>query len=587
MTVMSVITLCGGIGLFLYGMKLLSSSLERIAGAGLEKTLEKLTSNRLKGVALGAIVTAAIQSSAATAIMAVGFVNAGIMKLVQAVPVILGANIGTTVTGQILRLGDISNDNIFLMLLKPSSFAPLCIAVGAAILLVSKKKRTKDFASILIGFGILFVGMTTMETTLAPLKDSEQFQRIFFLFKNPLLGVAVGALITAILQSSSASVGVLQAISSTGTVTFSMAAPIIMGQNIGKCVTVLIASIGTSKKAKRAVYIDLIVNMLGAAFFLIVVYGYQALVGFPFWDDVVNRGNIADFHSLFNIVTCVLVFPFTNQLIQFSRHLVKDGEASKIEEGLAALNDIFLNTPSVALEQCKKAILSMGETVQENFEIAVRLFEKYDEKKVQKLEENEKFLDRTESVMVDYLLKITAKDISITDSRLATEIMHSVSDFEKIGDYCGSLAEERHHEQSVAFSTDGKREFTYAVEAVRTIIGMTVQAYGEENAVIAARVEPLEETVDLMEETLKNKHIERLQNGTCSTKSSISFVEVLTAMDRIASHCANIALHLTQRLSSDGSFDAHAHLRNSHDGVPDEYKALCHYYESKYLEPVK
>ena len=588
MTVMSVITLCGGIGLFLYGMKLLSSSLERIAGAGLEKTLEKLTSNRLKGVALGAVVTAAIQSSAATAIMAVGFVNAGIMKLVEAVPVILGANIGTTVTGQILRLGDISNDNIFLMLLKPASFAPLCIAVGAAILLVSKKKRTKDIASILIGFGILFVGMTTMENTLAPLKDSESFQRIFFLFKNPLLGVAVGALITAILQSSSASVGVLQAISSTGTVTFSMAAPIIMGQNIGKCVTVLIASIGTSKKAKRAVYIDLIVNMLGAAFFLVVVYGYQALVGFPFWDNVVNRGNIADFHSLFNIVTCVLVFPFTNQLIKFSRRLVKDGEASKIEEGLAALNDIFLNTPSVALEQCKKAILSMGETVQENFEIAVGLFEKYDEKKVQKLEENEKFLDRTESVMVEYLLKITAKDISIPDSRLATEIMHSVSDFEKIGDYCGHLAEEaeRHSEQNVTFSADGQREFTYAAEAVRAIIGMTVQAYAEENAVIAARVEPLEETVDLMEETLKNKHIERLQSGTCSTKSGISFVEVLNAMDRIASHCANIALHLTQRLSSD-SFDAHAHLRNSHDGAPDEYKAMCHYYESQYLEPIK
>ena len=230
----------------------------------------------------------------------------------------------------------------------------------------------------------------------------------------------------------------------------------------------------------------------------------------------------------------------------------------------------------------------MGETVQENFEIAVGLFEKYDEKKVQKLEENEKFLDRTESVMVEYLLKITAKDISIPDSRLATEIMHSVSDFEKIGDYCGHLAEEaeRHSEQNVTFSADGQREFTYAAEAVRAIIGMTVQAYAEENAVIAARVEPLEETVDLMEETLKNKHIERLQSGTCSTKSGISFVEVLNAMDRIASHCANIALHLTQRLSSD-SFDAHAHLRNSHDGVPDEYKALCHYYESQYLEPIK
>lgn len=589
MTVMSVITLCGGIGLFLYGMKLLSASLERIAGAGLERTLEKLTSNRLKGVLLGAVVTAAIQSSAATAIMAVGFVNAGIMKLVQAVPVILGANIGTTITGQILRLGDISDDNLFLMLLKPSSFAPLCITIGAAILLVSKKKRTKDFASILIGFSILFVGMTTMETTLAPLKDSPKFQQIFFLFKNPFLGVLVGALVTAILQSSSASVGVLQAVSSTGTVTFSMAAPIIMGQNIGKCVTVLIASIGTSKKAKRAVYIDLIVNLLGAAFFLVAVYGYQALVGFPFWDDVVNRGNIADFHSLFNIVTCILVFPFTNQLIKFSRHLVKNGEASKIEEGLAGLNDIFLNTPAVALEQCKKAILSMGETVRENFEIAVDLFRKYDDKKGQKLEENERFLDRTESVMVDFLLKITAKDISTTDSRLATEIMHSVSDFEKIGDYCGSLAHEAelHHEQNVTFSADGLREFSYAVEAVRAIIGMTVQAYQEENPVIAARVEPLEQTVDLMEETLKSKHIERLQSGACSTKSGISFVEVLNDMDRIASHCANIALHLTQRLSANGSFDAHAHVRDANEELSDEYKALCHYYESKYLEPVR
>lgn len=589
MTVLSVITLCGGIGMFLYGMKLLSASLERIAGAGLEKTLEKLTSNRLKGVALGAAVTAAMQSSAATAIMAVGFVNAGIMKLTQAVPVILGANIGTTVTGQILRLGDISNDNIFLMMLKPTSFAPLCIAVGAAILLMAKKKRTKDIASILIGFGLLFAGVSTMEATLAPLKDSEGFQRIFFMFRNPLLGVLAGAVITAILQSSSASVGVLQALSSTGQVTFSMAAPIIMGQNVGKCVTVLIASIGTSKKAKRAVYIDLLVNILGAAFFFIVVYGYQMLFGFPFWESTVSRGNIADFHSMFNIVTCILTLPFTNQLIKFSRHLVKKEEASKIEEGLDALNDIFLHTPSLALEQCKKAILSMGETVQDNFEIAVGLFQKYDEKKVLRLEENEKFLDRTESVMVDYLLKITAKDVSVSDSRLATEIMHSVSDFEKIGDYCGNLTEEAqlHHEQNVAFSSDGEREFTFVTDAVRNIIAMTVQAYREENPVIAARVEPLEETVDLMEETLKNKHIERLQNGLCSTKSGISFVEVLNDMDRIASHCANVALHLTQRLSADGSFDAHAHLKNSHQQVSEEYKALCHYYESRYFEPVK
>nr|MDD6335704.1 Na/Pi cotransporter family protein [bacterium] len=589
MDLISLLPLFGGIGLFLYGMSMLGTSLERVAGAKLESTLEKLTSNRVKGVALGAVVTAVIQSSAATVVMAVGFVNAGIMRLVQAVPVIMGANIGTTITGQILRLGDISNDNVFLALLKPSSFAPVCIAIGAAMRILCKKRKTKDIASILIGLGILFTGMVTMENTLAPLRDSESFRQLFFVFKNPLLGVLIGILVTGVLQSSSASVGVLQAISSTGTVTFSMAAPLIMGMNVGKCITVLIASIGTNKKAKRAVAIDIMINLIGATVIMAGVYAYQALFGFSFWDSTVTRGNIADFHSLFNIITTVLMFPFCGLLIKLSAKLVHDDGNTKIEQELALLDDIFLKTPSLALDQCKKVILSMGEAAVENFSLASSLLKEYDAKKRAKLEENETFLDRSETMLGDYLIKITGKNVTLEQSHRATEMMHTVGDLERVGDYAVNMAEvaEFNHNEEIGFSDQGKRELEHVTSAVQAILDMTMEAYKGDDRVICQRIEPLEETIDVLAEMLRTRHIERLKKGQCSTQSGISFVEALSNMERISDHCSNIAVHIIQRLSNDDTFDAHAHLSTAHQGVTEEYKALFKYYESLYCDPIR
>ncbi|WP_343209490.1 Na/Pi cotransporter family protein [Anaerolentibacter hominis] len=588
MSLTSILTLMGGIGLFLYGMKVLGSSLEKLAGASLERILERLTSNRLKGVALGAVVTAVIQSSAATSVMVVGFVNAGIMKLVQAVPVVMGANIGTTITAQILRLGDISSDNIFMMLLKPASFAPVCVCIGAFILLVAKKAKTKNIASIVIGFGILFVGMSTMETALAPLRDSEAFHQIFFIFKNPLLGVLLGAVVTAILQSSSASVGVLQAVSSTGSVTFSMAAPIIMGQNIGKCITVLIASIGTNKKAKRVVAINVLNNIIGVILMMVVIYGYQALFGFSFWDSVINRGGIANFHTLFNLVTTFVLLPFCNLLIHMSGLIIRDHEVSKIDEELALLDSRFIPTPAVALEQCKKVILSMGQAARENFEIASGLLEKYDEKQMELLQENEKFLDKSETVLGEYLVKITAQDIRPEDSKQATEIMHTVGDLERIGDYCVNVAEvgEFNSSQNLVFSDVAREELHYVVGAVDNILKMTMDAYETEDKLTAQRVEPLEETIDILNETLRSRHVQRLQTGECETQRGISFIEVLTNVERISDHCSNIAIHLIQRISKE-ELDTHEQLNKIHQGETEEYKALCRYYESLYCDPIR
>ena len=589
MNLFFILQLLVGIGLFLYGMSLLGSSLEKVAGVGLEKKLEKLTSSKPKGVLVGTAVTGIIQSSAATVIMVIGFLNAGIMKLVQAVPVIMGANIGTTVTAQILRLGDISSENIFLSLLKPSSFAPICIAVGAAILIISKKKKTKDIASIIIGLGILFVGMSTMESTLLPLKDSEEFRKLFFMFNNPVLGVLIGALATAILQSSSASVGVLQALSATGTITFSMAAPIIMGQNIGKCITVLIASIGTNKKAKRAVCIDVLVNLIGVVMFMTAIYSFQSIIGFSFWGNIVNRGDIANFHSLFNIITTLVLLPFSNLLIKLSGKLVRDSESTKIEKELKLLDNIFLKTPAVALEQCKKVILSMGEAVVENFSIACDLIDNYDKKKIMLLDENEKFLDRTETLLVDYLVKITESNLTSTDSLLITESIHTISDLERIGDYCVNLSEvcEFNSDQKINFSEECKEQLKYMTNAVKNILELTLKAYKDNNVHVAQEVEPLEETIDMIEELLKTTHVKRLRHGICTTQSGISFVELITNLERISDHCSNIAIHIVKRINKSDNFDIHRQLRDLHDGNCEEYSKLHEQYKNLYFYPLK
>ena len=518
-----MLMMLGGIGMFLYGMKLMGNSLESAAGAKMEKILEKLTSNKAKGVALGAGVTAVIQSSAATIIMVVGFLNAGILKLAQGVPVIMGANIGTTITAQILRMGDISGDNIFLMLLKPSTFAPILIVVSAFILLMSKRQSLKDKTGIFMGLGILFMGMTLMQNSFAPMAESEEFSKLFTLFENPFLGVAVGMAVTVLLQSSSAAVGVLQATASTGVVTFAMAAPIAIGCNLGKCVTVLLASIG-----------------------------YQGIIGFDFWNDTVNMGDVANFHTLFNIVVAVIFLPFINPLIRLASKIVKDeGGYTKMDEELAMLDSRFLDTPNVALEQCRKVINIMSDTGRESFNVACGLVDKYEDDKRDIINDNEAFLDKTETVLGEYIVHITERPLSARQNIFATELLHTVGDMERIGDHVDNLAEEAEimHNDGERYSDESMVEFNCLKNTINEILTMTSKAYETEDPNLVLRVEALEEVVDDMVDMMKVNHAVRLKEGTCTVERGVSFIEMLTDIERISDHCNNVCQHLLQRMN--------------------------------------
>lgn len=589
MTPLSFLMLIGGIGMFLYGMNLLGESLQSMAGAGLERILKKLTDNRIKGATVGTAVTGIIQSSAATTIMVLGFLNAGIMDLMQGIPVIMGANIGSTVTGQILRLGDISSDNIFLNLIKPSAFAPLVIGIGAFILLFAQKKKSKNIAKIMLGFGILFMGMTIMETTITPLKDNEVFQKMFTTFSNPFVGILFGIVFTAIIQSSSASVGILQAISSTGAISFSMALPIIVGQNIGKCFTVVLASIGTNRSAKRATFIDIMFNVFGGIIFISVLYGLQYTVGLPFWEDVMSRGDIADIHTSFNVITTIILLPLYASLVKLSGRIIKSKNSSAINQELGVLDDIFLKTPSVALQQSKTVVLNMSQTAMENFSISTKLLMNFDSKLEKKLQENERFLDKAETALCEYLVKITGCSLSEQETLLATELMHNVGDFERIGDYCINIADVAEYNSSngVNFSEKGKKELKTMFDAIQSIIGLTISAITDEDIITAHKVEPLEEVIDSLKETLTTRHVNRLQKGSCNVTAGISFVELITNLERISDHCSNIAVHLIQRLTGGSNFDTHEHLKRMHRGDTEEYRDTYAHYEDIYYKEIR
>ena len=592
MDILSVLQLLGGVGLFLYGMSLMGSSLEKLAGSGLERILEKLTTSKRKGVGyikgwgLGAGVTAIIQSSAATTIMLIGFVNAGIMKLGQAIPVVMGANVGSTVTAQILRLGDLGSDNLILKLLKPSSFAPMLVGIGAFILLFTKKKKAKDIAGIMVGLGVLFYGMTTMESVFAPLKDSPTFQQAFTSFENPVLGILIGLVITAIIQSSSASVGILQALSATGSVSYATAVPIIIGQNLGKCMTIILGGIGANKKAKRVSLSYLLFNIFGAILFTIVIYAVYYTVGISFWNNTVNRGDIANVHFLFNFLTSIILLPFSQKVGDFTGRLLGDDEISKTDKELATLDEMLLNTPTIALEQCKHVICSMADAIYENYQIATDLIYNYDPSKQKILDENESFIDKCESALSSYIVKINSKRLSKDDRLVVSEILNSVSDFERMGDHCINIfyvAQDK-NAQDIHFSPAGHQEVEMIIKAVDNTMKTTFEAFKHDNAAAAIRIEPLAEIIDKLKEVIKAHHVERLQSGDCGIEGGIALVDLVTSFERISSHCANISLHIVKRVGNDRNFDEmHGH---ANDSFSEEYKALYHYYESQYIAPV-
>ena len=589
MTITDIITLVGAIATFLFGMSTMTDGLEKLSSGRLEGILERLTSNVWKGVLLGALVTGLIQSSAATTVMCVGFVNAGIMRLEQTVGIIMGANIGTTVTAQLLRLGDISSDNVFLALLKPSVLGPLLAAVGVVLYLFLKGGRRRIVGQIALGLGILFIGMNTMERAVSGLQDLPEFRQLFSAFSNPLLGILTGAAVTALIQSSSASMGILQAVSSTGLVRFHTAIPLIMGQNIGTCITALLSSIGASRNAKRTAMIHLLFNVIGTVFFLVVLYAGNALFHFPFWDDVMDMGYIANLHLAFNVACTLLLLPFHKLLVKIVERLVPGGDDEAPE--VSFLDERFLSSPSVALEQARSAVINMGERAQEDLKLAVELLSDYDEKKLERLMENEAAIDKLENTLDSYLVKLTDRALTDPESALVSELLHTLTNFERIGDYAVNVSEIAFtlHQRGIGFSDTARKEADALTRAVEDILETTLACYRDRDHDLARHVEPLEEVVDLMDDVLKNRHIERLKAGTCTVELGTQFLELLINLERISDHCSNVAMLIVRQTAPAGQHlpDTHTYLKYLHSGGDQDFDKLFAQYRDKYFTPIQ
>ena len=589
MNATDVITLIGAIATFLFGMSTMTDGLEKLSSGRLEGILERLTSNVFKGVLLGALVTGLIQSSAATTVMCVGFVNAGIMKLPQTVGIIMGANIGTTVTAQLLRLGDISSDNVFLALLKPSILGPLLAAVGIVLFMFLKgSSRRQIVGQILLGLGLLFIGMKTMENAVSGLQELPAFRELFVAFSNPLLGILVGAAVTALIQSSSASMGILQAVSSTGVVSFHIAIPLIMGQNIGTCITALLSAIGASKNAKRTAMVHLLFNIIGTLFFLVVLYAGNALFHFPFWGDVMNRGSIANLHLGFNVACTLLLLPFNRVVVKIVETLVP-GDTGTID--INPLDERFLSSPAVALEHARAAVINMGTMARDNYRLAVELLSDYDDKKLERLHETESAIDKLENMLDSYLVKLTDRALTQSESNLVSELLHTLTNFERIGDYSVNLSESATalHSRDIAFSPVASRELRYLTDAVGKAVDTTLACYAGRDHALSMQVEPLEEVVDLMEDTLKNRHIERLKSGACTIELGTQFLELLINLERISDHCSNVAMLILRSTTpaKENLPDNHTYLKYLHSGASAEFEKLFAQYQEQYYAPIR
>ena len=553
MDIFGILTMVGGLALFLYGMNTMGDGLVMLSGGKLEQVLEKLTKKRIMALLLGASVTAVIQSSSATTVMVVGFVNSGIMKLTQAVGIIMGANIGTTITSWILSLTGISSGNVFIKLLKPSSFSPVLAAIGIICMMTGKDgSRKKTIGNILLGFAVLMFGMETMSGAVSPLKDNSTFTGMLTAFSNPVLGMAAGAVLTAIIQSSSASVGILQALCMSGAVTYGTALPIIMGQNIGTCVTALISSVGASKNAKRAAFIHLYFNLIGTVCFMSVFYLINRFLDFPFLSDTASAAGIAAIHSLFNIGCAIVLFPFADRLVDLATFTVQNAKTSEPEqilpEELAALDERFLDNSSYAIQLCKNAVIKMAEYSKTAVLLAMEVQAEYAGEKVAEVIRLEQLVDQFEDVIGTYLVKLAGKDLSREDSHLLSVLLHCISDIERISDHAINITEavDKMQKQGLEFTSQGKQELDSLGIASRDIMTMTLNALSTGNTTAAADVEPLEEVIDNLVMEMKQRHITRLRSGNCSMEAGLLLEDILTNYERVSDHCSNIAAALIE-----------------------------------------
>ncbi len=548
----NVLSMIGGLAMFLFGMHVMSDSLAKLSGGKMERILEKLTSNKFKAVLLGGGVTAVIQSSSATTVMVVGFVNSGIMKLSQAVGIILGANIGTTVTSWILSLTGIEGSNFWVQMLKPTSFSPILALIGVAMLMFAKKDKFKDVGTILVSFAVLMFGMDMMSDAVAPLKDSPTFASLFTMFSNPILGLLAGAALTAIIQSSSASVGILQALSSTGAINFASAVPIILGQNIGTCVTALISSMGASKNAKRAAFVHLYFNVIGTIVFMLLFYGINAFVEFEFLNGPATEVGIAVVHTIFNVLATAVLLPFSKLLEKLAYFTVRDDKndngAEVASNGFTMIDMRFLEKPSFAVEQCVNTAGNMAETVRKSVVMAIGLMDNYDSSIAEQVSEMENLVDRYEDELGNYLVNLSTKNLSEDDSRTVSELLHTIGDLERMSDHARNIMEaaKEMYDKQMSFSDKAKVELQIYTEALMRIVDEAVDAFIHNDRKMARLVEPLEEVIDGLNKELKERHIRRLREGKCTIELGFILSDITTNCERIADHCSNVAVSVLQ-----------------------------------------
>ena len=591
MDIFSILTMIGGLALFLYGMNVMGDGLTRASGGRLEKILEKLTSSTWKGVLLGAAVTAVIQSSSATTVMVVGFVNSGIMTLQRAVGIIMGANIGTTITSWILSLSGLQGDSFVIKMLKPTSFSPILAIIGVCLLLFSRKDKKKDAGSIMIGFAVLMFGMETMSGAVKPLANVPEFTNILLMFKNPVLGMLAGTVLTAIIQSSSASVGILQALCVTGAVSYGAAIPIIMGQNIGTCVTALISAIGAKKNAKRTAFVHLYFNLIGTIVFMILFYSANFFVHFGFLGDAANAAGIAVVHTTFNVFATILWMPFHRLLEKLAILTVRDGkEEERTEgalEGLSALDDRFLDNSALAMDQCRVACAHMAKITIEALDTAMSLLNVYDAEKVEVVHEDESIVDRYEDRLGTYLVQVTKNEMQTKDSHTLSVLLHSIGDIERISDHAVIIANaaKEIYDKNLAFSEAAAAELEVYSSAVRKVVQIAMEAMQEEDLAMAGKVEPLEEVIDDLSDEMKKRHIDRLREGRCTIELGFILSDLTTSYKRIADHCSNIAVCLIQ--ADNDEYGRHAYLNSLKDEENKSFREKFEEYSKIYALPVR
>ncbi len=588
----NLLTMFGGLALFLYGMDIMGQGLEKLSGGRLEKILEKLTSNPIKAVLLGTCVTAVIQSSSATTVMVVGFVNSGIMKLTQAVGIIMGANIGTTVTSWLLSMTGIESDNFFVRLFKPSSFSPVLAMLGVIFIMFSKKEKKKDLGTIMVGFAILMFGMETMSGAVKPLADVPEFKGILTMFSNPFLGMLAGAVLTAVIQSSSASVGILQALCATGAVSFGSALPIIMGQNIGTCATALLSSIGASKNARRAALVHLYFNVIGTLVFMLVFYAANGVVHFEFLNAPANAMGIAAVHSTFNLAATLVLLPFSNGLVRLACLTIPDmaeaGDEKETEAAFAEfrlLDERFLETPGYAVEQCRHMTIRMARLARKCILTSAGLFDHYEQEKADQVEFLENLVDKYEDKLGTYMVKLGSQNLSKNDSLTLSLLLHCIGDFERISDHGMNLmaAAREMAEKEMEFSKKAKKELDVFLAAVQEILDLSISAFEGNNVKQAALVEPLEEVIDDINTYVKANHIRRLRKGKCTIEQGFVLSDISTNLERVADHCSNVAISVIE-IDRDG-FDAHGYLENLKRDNDPRFQAMVESYRRKYTLP--